>query len=572
MSFHSRRLSANPDWISRESSSVNKLYYGDNFDVMMQKMGKDSVDLIYLDPPFNSSKNYNIVYSKEKNAPVPEQVQAFSDTWTMDSDREEMAKSMPLLMQSHGIDQSYIELWKVWISALRLSQPKLLSYLIYMVQRLIVMKSILRPEGSIYFHCDPTASHYLKVMMDGIFGHENFRNEIVWKRTSSHNRSRRWGDIHDTILFYSKTKHYTWNEVLQDHDEKYVSDKYRQIDQFGAYRWVDASAPGVRSGRSGEPWNDYNPTDLGRHWAVPSKLLDLLQSETGEVPTDLNGQLGALHRLGLMRFTPKTAAGGYRPEFKKYLEKGLPLQDIVLDIPPLNSQSKERLGYPTQKPSRLIDRIILASSNEGDVVFDPFCGCGTTLFSASRLNRRWIGCDIAILPIQIARRQLSERMRLREGIDFVLLGIPESVDQAKEFAASSPEQFTHWAVEYLGGFPVSKSSQQLFDGYIFDRNIGNSGAFPMIIKNHLKRADVEQLNQMQAQGMLANGIGILTVSPPSQRFLNELIQFPQLGHVGGELSSIQVLSLEEVLQDNSRFMLPSAVGHKYEQATEPRLI
>lgn len=182
---------------------MNRLYYGDNLDIMRQ-MGKDCVDLIYLDPPFSSKKDYNLLYKNMTGKPVPEQAEAFCDTWEMDPDKERLARTMPVLMKEYGVDDYYVQFWRLWMEALRHTQPHLLAYLIYMVERLLHMKVILRPAGAIYLHCDPTASHYIKVMMDGIFGHANFRNEITWKRTTVHSDSKTWSRVSDAILFYTK--------------------------------------------------------------------------------------------------------------------------------------------------------------------------------------------------------------------------------------------------------------------------------------------------------------------------------------------------------------------------------
>ena len=196
---------------------MNHLYYGDNL-TRMQQMPKHSVNLIYLDPPFNSKKNYNLMYKNMTGKPVPEQAEAFCDTWEMDAEKEAIAKTMPVLMREHGVDSYYVDFWRLWMTALRHTQPHLLAYLIYMVQRLLYMRSLLRPTGSIYLHCDPTASHYIKVMMDGIFGHQNFQNEIIWKRTGAHGGSKRWGPVHDVILFYTASESYRWNRVVQEYE------------------------------------------------------------------------------------------------------------------------------------------------------------------------------------------------------------------------------------------------------------------------------------------------------------------------------------------------------------------
>lgn len=345
----------------------------------MQRMPKHCVDLIYLDPPFNSKQNYNLIYKNMTGKPVPDQADAFCDTWEMDPQKEELAKAMPVLMREHGIADYYVEFWRLWINALRHTQPHLLAYLIYMVQRMLYMKSILRPTGSIYLHCDPTASHYIKVMMDGIFGHENFQNEIIWKRTSAHSSAKRYGPIHDVILFYSMSdQSFVWNPQYQPYEESYLDMFFDQTDDAGR-RWKrsDLTGAGTRNGETGKLWRGIDITAKGRHWAYPPSELDRLDKQ------------GRVH-------WPKKVGG--MPRLKQYPEdlKGVPLQDVWTDIKPLHNRAEERLGYPTQKPVTLLRRIISSSTNKGDVVFDPFCGCGTTIYAAQELERKWIGCDIAI--------------------------------------------------------------------------------------------------------------------------------------------------------------------------------
>ena len=248
--------------------------------------------------------------------PVPEQVEAFCDAWEMDAQKEQVAKAMPFLMKEHGVDDYYVEFWRLWMHALRTTRPHLLAYLIYVVQRLLHMKTILRLTGSIYLHCDPTASHYIKIMMDGIFGHKNFRNEIIWQRTHAHGGATRWGDIHDTILFYTASDKYTWNRVLQAHDQSYLDEKYKYNDARGIYRLVVLTGPGITDGQSGQEWRGYNPTVSGRHWAVPKRALDVLRLEGITVPTGLHDRLEILYEYGFIRF-PKSRKGGIgSPEFK----------------------------------------------------------------------------------------------------------------------------------------------------------------------------------------------------------------------------------------------------------------
>jgi adenine specific DNA methylase Mod len=230
----------------------------------MQNIAMYCVDLVYLDPPFNSNRDYSAIYKDETGRPLPDQIEAFNDLWVLDEERERAIRHMPVLMRETGIDDNVAEFWKLWLNALRGTQPRLLAYLSYMTERLLPLRSIIKPTGSIYLHCDPTASHYIKVMMDGIF----VQNEIIWKRTRSHGGSKRWEPIHDVILFYSRSKSFTWNNIYQDYDQKYLDDHYRFEDQRGRYRLVTLTGAGTCSGDSGAPWRGVDPTEVGRHWAV----------------------------------------------------------------------------------------------------------------------------------------------------------------------------------------------------------------------------------------------------------------------------------------------------------------
>lgn len=356
----------------------NTLYYGDCLTIMEQYFKKGEVDLIYLDPPFNSKKSYNLMYRTMTGKPVPEQAEAFCDTWEMDDEKLRIAKAMPGLMRQYKVDDYYAKFWSLWVNALKDTQPHLLAYLIYMVRRLLEMKVILKKSGSIYLHCDPTASHYIKVMMDGIFGHRNFRSEIIWKRTSSHNSAKRWGPVHDVVLFYTNSDDYTWNRVSQPYDEAYVAAFYKQEDEVGRFQLGDLTGAGKRRGESGKPWRDVDPTDSGRHWAVPS-VPGMPPDEIAKL--SVQQRLDALDSLGLIYWPQK---GGI-PRFRRYFDpgRGVAAQDVITDIDPLSGHATERLGYPTQKPVSLLERIIKASSNEGEMVFDPFCGCGIGALQAS---------------------------------------------------------------------------------------------------------------------------------------------------------------------------------------------
>jgi DNA modification methylase len=481
----------------------------------------------------------------------------------MDAQKEAIARSMPVLMREHGVDDYYVDFWRLWMQALRHTQPHLLAYLIFMVQRLLHMKSILRPTGSIYLHCDPTASHYIKVMMDGIFGHNNFRNEIIWKRTGSHGGSKRWGPVHDTILFYTASDNYTWNRVFQDYDQKYLDDFYRFTDERGRYRLVTLTGAGVRTGDSGKPWRNVDPTDSGRHWAVPKSALEAAYPEIDISKLSTQEKLDLLDGAGLVYWPPR----GSVPQQKRYSDEnpGVGVQDIITDIGPISSQSKDRLGYPTQKPVPLLERIINASTNKGDIVFDPFCGCGTTIYAAERTQRKWIGCDIAILSIKLIREVLAERYRLVEGVHFEVDGIPTSVEGAQELFNKDPSTFQNWFVERVGGFPMQrKSADRGIDGRIYFETRGGLREMMIQVKGgkHVRPTDVRDLRGVLEREENAELAGFLSITPPTKAMLSEAAEAGTYEYAGVKYPRIQFLTMEDVLVHKREFHMPTRVNTK----------
>lgn len=539
---------------------MNRLYYGDNLKIM-QRMRSASVDLIYLDPPFKSDQNYNLIYRNLTGKPVPEQAHAFCDTWEMDAEKERLAKTMPVLMREKGVDDYYVEFWRLWVQALRHTQPHLMAYLIYMVQRLLYMKTLLRSTGSVYLHCDPTASHYIKIMMDGIFGHQNFRNEIIWKRTGSHGGSKRWGPVHDTLLFYTKSDRYTWNRVFQEYDKSYLEKFYRFNDDRGQYRLVTLTGAGVRTGDSGKPWRGVDPTASGRHWAVP--LATLRASYPGRDISKLSTQekLDLLDEVGLI-YWPKR---GSIPQQKRYSNEnpGVQLQDIVTDIGPVSSQANERMGYPTQKPIALLKRIIEASSNKDDVIFDPFCGCGTTIYAAQEMGRPWIGCDVAILAIKLIRETLTgDRYRLVEGKHFTVDGIPESVEQAEELFKHDPFQFQHWACERAGGFPMQKKvADKGVDGRLYFETKKELKSMVLSVKGgHLRPTDVRDLRGVLERDGVEMA-GFISLKEPSRAMRDEAARAGTYEYAGMDYPRLQLITIKELLA-GSEFRTPTKVGSR----------
>ena len=400
------------------------LYYGDCLE-WMQKWPDSVADLIYLDPPFNSKSNYNILWGKGNG--VPAQVRAFVDTWKWDHAAQQRVDSICNAVKHPAHDS---------ISALErlLGSSGMLAYLSYMAERLAVMRQILRPSGSIFLHCDETASHYLKILMDGIFGSKNFRNEIIWKRVTAHSDSNRFGHNADRILFYTNGQRWTWNQQYQPYDKKYKA-RFRSKDPDGRL-WQDdnLSAKGLSGGGY-----EYEYKGAKSLWRVPLATMRKLDAE------------GRLH------FTKN---GGIRR--KRYLDEqlGRPVQEIWDDISPINSQSKERLGYPTQKPLALLDRIIRSCSEPGDTVLDPFCGCGTTIEAAQNLGRSWVGIDISAYAIDLISRKRLKFASPR------IEGIPMDMHAARVLALANRLDFEAWAITRIPGLAPNetKTGDQGIDG------------------------------------------------------------------------------------------------------------
>ena len=546
---------------------MNHLYYGDCLTIMRDFMKARSVDLIYLDPPFNSNREYNAIYKDETGRPLPDQIEAFCDLWTLDEERERALRTMPVLMREAGIDDAVAEFWKLWMNALRNTQPRLLAYLSYMVERLLQMKVVLKPHGSIYLHCDPTASHYIKAMMDAIFGHENFQNEIIWKRTSAHSRARRYGPVHDTILFYSKGKRHTWNRILQPYDDNYIEAFYDRKDGDGRrYTSGDLTGPGTRTGSSGMAWRGYDPTVAGRHWELPPdrSLPKWFAWPDGYAAMNVQDRLDVLMAQDLIYWPEK----GKVPRFRRYLESmgGVAVQDVITDIVPVSGA--ERLGYRTQKPLRLLERIIETSSDPGDIVFDPFCGCATTLDAAHRLGRQWIGVDVAIHAIKrVARVRLQDRIGLVEGQDFVIDGVPRTIEGAKDLWERDKYHFQKWAVEEVDGFVTTKrTADGGIDGrlYFSVPNERDLQSMAIEVKGG-KNVNITALRALK--GVLDNDsslmAGLIIMEPlggvKERNFHQFMAGAGDLEISGTEYPKMQLLTIAEILE-GKRFHTPGVVG------------
>jgi site-specific DNA-methyltransferase (adenine-specific) len=437
---------------------TNRLYYGDNLDVLRNEIASESVDLIYLDPPFNSNANYNILFKSKTGDGADAQIEAFEDTWHWNDHAED---AFDQVIRSGNTDAAEL------LRAMRtfLGENDMMAYLAMMAVRLLELHRVLKPTGSLYLHCDPTASHYLKLLLDAVFSPANFQNEIIWKRTGSHGGSKRWGPIHDTIFFYTKSHLYLWNRSFQEYEQTYLDDFYRFEDDRGRYRLVTLTGAGTRNGDSGAPWRGINPTESGRHWAVPAASLAAAYPERDLRGLTTQERLDLLDEAGLVYWPPR----GSVPQQKRYVDEGegVPVQDIVTDIGPISSQAQERLGYPTQKPLALLERIIEASSNPGDVVLDPFCGCGTAVHAAQKLGRQWIGIDVTHLAISLIEKRLRDAF---PGIQFEVHGTPKDLASAEDLASRDKYQFQWWAVSMVDALPFGgkkKGADGGIDGIIY---------------------------------------------------------------------------------------------------------
>lgn len=548
------------------------LYYGDNLTVL-RGMPSESVDLIYLDPPFNSSADYNVIFREHSAQARASQAQitAFEDTWRWGP---EAARTLDDLATVHGELAQYLD-----FTVRRLGHNSLSAYLVMMAPRLVELHRVLKPTGSLYLHCDPTASHYLKVMMDAIFDARNFRNEIIWRRSGTHSKGRRYGPIHDTILFYVKNEKeaYAWNRPKRPYMRGHVEEYFRQDDAgwHTNYYGNVLTGSGIRNGESGQPWRGFDPTSKGRHWAIPGKLLE-------EVDEDLSGlktlaKLERLYELGHITITP----GEAWPLYRRYItpSDGQAVGDIWAyqphtegtvfgseegidaDVRWLATRSAERTGYQTQKPVGLLERIIQASSNPGDVVLDPFCGCGTTIAAAEKLGRPWIGIDITHLAVGLIATRLKNEFNLESGKDYVLEGTPKDLEAARYLFNQEPDgpyQFQFWINGVIGAQSYGagatgrgkKGGDTGIDGRIYFRTPGGERLESVIVSvkggKNLTPSMVRELESVVRRERAAMGV-LVTLEEPTSGMRQEAAKHGYYSYGAERFPIIQLLTVQELL-------------------------
>lgn len=512
--------------------TTNTLFYGDNLDILRDHMADSSVDLVYLDPPFQSGRTYNVLFKDTQGQDSEAQIRAFQDTWQWTP--ATAATYHALLTHAAPHVATMIEaLYKI------IKPSPMLAYLVMMAVRLVELHRVLKPTGSLYLHCDPTASHYLKLILDTVFGPEQFRSEITWQRTNVHSDSKSWSAVADILLYYVKNARsgFTWNPIYLKHSTDHVAAKYRgdDDDQRGAYTLSDMTSPNPRPNMMYE-WKGHVSPALG--WRYSRDTMAKLDAE-GRIwyPADKSK----------------------RPRLKRYLSEmpGVLVTNVWTDIDPLNSQAAERLGYPTQKPQKLLERILAASSNPGDVVLDPFAGCGTTIAAAQKLGRTWIGIDITHLAIALLKYRLKDQFG--DAVPYRVIGEPEDIAGAVQLAGEDRYQFQWWALSLIQAKPLGgqegskvgkKGSDQGIDGVItFLEAAGSAGRVLVQVKSgHVKSGDIRDLVGTIEREKAAIGVFITleAATSPMRTEAASAGMYHSAGW-GKAYSRIQILTVAELL-------------------------
>ena len=522
----------------------NTLYYGDNLEVLRKYIHDETVDLCYIDPPFNSKRNYNQIYNNiggEDRA----QAQAFVDTWTWDSEAD---KGWTEILANHEtrFNHKTIELIKGLHNVL--GKGSLLAYVISMTLRAVEIRRALKSTGSFYLHCDTTASHYLKLILDTVFLSKggDYRNEIIWKRTSSHSDATRYARVHDVILYYVKNSDkIRWNPVYEAFDEKYVEQYYRYKDDDGRrFMSGDLSAAGLSGGGYTYEWKG-----ITRLWRCPITTMQKYEDEKRIFYT----------RNGI-------------PRMKRYLDesKGLPASDAWTDIEALRSWHAEKLGYPTQKPEALLERIIRASSNEGDTILDAYCGCGTTIAVAQSLNRNWIGIDITYQSISLILRRLESQFGKPVADAVILNGIPQDIASAEALAHKKDDrvrkEFEKWAVlTYTNNRAIineKKGGDGGVDGraYFQTSKIDNAKIILQVKSGHVGRGDIAKLRGDMAREQAEMGV-FITLDTPSQSMTAEAKDAGAYFHnlMGRSYDRIPIVTIREIVEQQKRLDIPMSL-------------
>lgn len=524
----------------------NQLYFGDNLPVLREYVKDETVDLVYLDPPFNSKADYNVLYKEHSGQSSEAQITAFEDTWHWDSHSEaiyqETVTTGPEKLSK--LLQAYRQF---------LGENDMMAYLAMMAPRLVELHRVLKPTGSLYLHCDPTASHYIKLLLDAVFGPRFFRTEVVWRRAKAKGLAfNRMANNHDVIFYYSKSESIVWNRPFRSLDEGYVENSYRYVEpETGRrYRLDNCNNPNRNRPNLTYEWNG-----VTRVWRWTREKMQQLHDE---------GRL-IYSRTGMAAY-------------KRYLDEtqGAPVDSVWEDIEPIGSHAAERLGYPTQKPEALLERILKASSNEGDLVLDPFCGCGTTIAVAERLNRRWIGIDITHLAIALMKVRLKDTF----GDDlrpYEVHGEPIDLAGARALFEEDRYQFQYWALGLVDARPTGaqkKGADKGIDGlkYFFVDESGKPEKIVLQVKGgHVNRGVIATLKgDMEREGAAIGAL--ITLESPTDPMVKEAAAagFYTDPLTKKQYEKVQILTIEELLSGHKRLEYPPHLDATFLKAKRVR--
>ena len=513
---------------------MNTLYLGDCLNVLRDNTPDESVDLIYIDPPFNSKRDYNIFFDDKE---IQTQRIAFEDTWSLKNIQDSLAE-----LHTLKTDDVYFLLLTYQKVA-----PHAFPYLTMMSLRILELHRVLKPTGSFYLHCDPTMSHYLKTVCDVVFGDKNFRNEIVWKRKTgrgeTNQKSNRFGVSTDILLFYGKTKiaglnpQFTFDALGY---QEYIDGFFTKIDENGRRYAIDNLASPSPRPNLKYLYKGYPSPENG--WAISKKKMEQWDREGRlHFPEDKNGRIRR----------------------KRFLDElqGKPVQNLWDDIKPIASQSNEGLGYPTQKPKALLERIIQASSNEGDTVLDAFCGCGTTVDAAESLHRNWIGIDVSPIAISLIKRRLKDTYG--ESLSkFEIRGTPTTHNSAVELWKQNANAFQDWWLTEFEVFSTTfgtKGADKGIDGlaqYLIDPKEQKiiRAAFSVKGGVHIQSKDIDALLGAMDKHKCEMGV-FLTIAEPTKPMLETIAGAGFLDVPGFKYPRLQILTLKEYFQ-NKQLKLP----------------
>ena len=517
----------------------NTLFYGDNLPILREYIPSESVDLIYLDPPFNSNRSYNVLFREEGGKSSDAQITAFDDSWHWGESAQNAFEQLKAANPGK-VDDAVEALLNI------VGHSPMGAYLVMMAARLVELHRVLKPTGSLYLHCDPTASHYLKVILDTVFGPENFVNEIIWRRQNAKGLAfTRFASNHDVVLKYAKSSNRVWHSQYKEHDPEYLEHFYRfkEPETGRVYRLADLTNP-----NKNRPNLTYEFLGVTRVWRWTKQRMQ------------------DAYERGII---VQTKPGGV-PQLKRYLDEqeGTPIDDIWDDVLPIQAQAAERLGYPTQKPLALLERIIQASSNPGDVVLDPFCGCGTAVAASEKLGRRWIGIDITHLAISLIRYRMKDMFPTCQ---YQVIGEPQDLDSARQLAQDDRYQFQWWALSLVrarpeGGESSSKQGKKGADHGI-DGTINfidnTNGVFRKVIvqvkSGHVKVGDIRDLRGVLDREKAALGV-FVTLEPPSEPMRTEALESGKYASLfwQKDYPRIQILAIEDLMAGKEIHMPPDA--------------